>query len=98
MCSCAMPDGGRVRALAAHWRCDRFVQQRGVNTDAEAAVWQIFEFDTFVAPDRLDAAHGRPARFGFALLQLVNGSLGKPNAKRQVALAPAKDRPRHSNS
>ena len=58
----------------------RTVEQLGANAHTEAAVGQILEFNALLAPELLNRADGGPPRFGVALLQLMDGTLGKTDA------------------
>jgi hypothetical protein len=63
-----------------------------LNAQAEAAVGRVLEFDAFLAPDKLDRAHGGEARFCIALLKFVNRALAAANAKRSIGFAEALER------
>ena len=64
---------------------------------AKAAVPDILKREQFLAEDFLERTNGRPPRLGLALLQLVNGPLRQSDTKTELALAPAKRRPRRPN-
>ena len=63
----------------------------------EAAVAEILKLDPLLAPDKFHGAHGRPARLGFALLELVNRALTQTDVSTELTLAPAKHGTREPN-
>ena len=73
------------------------IEQLAANAHPETTVGQILEFYALLLPEPFYRADGGPPRLSVALLQLMNGSLGKMDTERQFTLAPADRRARHSN-
>src|SRR5690242_1270316 len=81
----AGPDGRRP---LQHGCPDRYTERAAV---------EVLKFDSLVLPYLLDRAHRRAARFGLALLELMDGALGETHAEAELALAPAEHGAGHAH-
>src|SRR3569623_3060006 len=75
--------------VAAILRRRGTVEDRRTHRRPESSVIEILELDAFVAPNLFNRAQRDAARFGIALLDLVDGALAHANAATEFALAPA---------